>query len=111
MTDLLLTVAIDGLGKIAHLVEQPDSHEGQADVTGRFAVIAGQNTESAGINRKAFVKTELQAEVGDQVLTRVEQFCQLRAAAVFPVGIIGSDNLAVILHGGAIVDGVVQSLL
>ena len=108
---LLLAVAVDGLGKVAHLVKQPDSHEGQADVTGSFTVIAGQNTEAAGINRKAFVKSELQAEVGDQVPARVEQFCQLRATAVCTVCIIGSENPAVILHVGAIAYGIVQSLL
>ena len=69
----LVTVAVNGLMKIAVTIKQADSDKRNAEVTGGLAMIAGENTESAGINRKAFMETKLGAEIGDQICVRIQQ--------------------------------------
>jgi hypothetical protein len=60
--------AVDGLAEIALAVEQADGDEGQAQVGGALAVVAGEDAEAAGIDRQAFMEAELGAEIGDQVI-------------------------------------------
>ena len=97
VTDLLVAMAVDGLGEVAHLVQQPYGHERQADIAGGLAVVAGQDAEAARVDRKALVQAELQAEIGDQVFLGIEQLGELGAPPVFPVGVVGGQHLAVVL--------------
>ena len=64
---VLLAVAVDGLLEVALPIEQADADEGQVQVGGGLAVVAGEDAEAAGVDRQAFVEAELGAEVGDQV--------------------------------------------
>ena len=89
MADLLMPVAVNGLGKIAHLVQQPYGDKRQAYIAGRFTVIPRQNTQSAGIDGETLMEAKLQAEVGDQVFLGIKQLRQLRTSPVVPVGITG----------------------
>ena len=111
MTDLLVAMAVDGLGEVAHLVQQPNGHERQADIAGGLAVVAGQDAQAARVDRKALVQAELQAEVGDQVFLGIEQLGELGTPPVFPVGVVGGQHLAVVLQVGAILRGLVQARL
>ena len=54
--------------EVALAVEEADADEGQPEVAGRLAVVAGQDAEAAGIDGQAFVEAELGAEVGDQIV-------------------------------------------
>ena len=108
---LLVAVAVYGLGEIAHIVEQPNGHKGQAHVTGRLAMVPGEYPQASGVNRETLVESELQAKVGDQVFFGIEQLRQLRSAAILPVGVIGRGHPAIVFHVGAIHNRLVQTML
>src|SRR6202795_5290392 len=61
----LPTVFVDLLPEVPVSVEQRHCAEVQVEVTGRFAVIARKNTESAGIIWHGFVKPEFGRKIGD----------------------------------------------
>jgi hypothetical protein len=82
--DVLHAFAVDLLGEIALAVEQPDGDERQAHVACRLAVIAREDAEASGVDREAFVETELEAEVGDEI------------ALTQPSGTLRPSRLAVI---------------
>jgi hypothetical protein len=63
----LVAVVVDALGEIALAIEQADGDEGQAQIGGALAMVAGEDAQAAGIDRKALVEAELGAEIGDQV--------------------------------------------
>ena len=56
---VLHAVLVDLLFEVAVPVEQSDRDEIQVEIAGRFAMIAGENAEAAGVIRNRFVKTEL----------------------------------------------------
>ena len=66
----MIAFAVDGLGEIALTVEQTDPDQRYAQVAGRFAVIAGENAETARINGQAFVEAKLGAKIGDQIVAQ-----------------------------------------
>ncbi len=57
MVDVLLVIAVS--------IEQADGDERNAEVGSAFQVVAGEDTQPAGIDRDGFVKGELGTEVGD----------------------------------------------
>ncbi len=63
---MLDAVTVDGLREIALPVEQSHGEETGVLVAGGFAIVARQDTQAAGVNREAFVKTVLGAEIGDR---------------------------------------------
>jgi hypothetical protein len=71
---VLTAFAVDALEKVTLAIEQANADKGQVQVTGRFAMVAGENAEAAGIDRQAFVEAELGAKIGDQAA-----FWQMRA--------------------------------
>ena len=64
---VLVAFEIDGLDEIALLVEQSHRDEGQSHVARGLAVVAGEDAQAARVNRKTLVKSELGAEVRDEV--------------------------------------------
>ena len=82
LVDLLLEVTVP--------VEKRDRAEVQIEVTCRFAVIAGKNTETAGIIRHRFVKPEFRRKIGDTG----------RARPKFSIG-VGSRHVGLefLIHG------------
>jgi hypothetical protein len=62
---LLPAVGVEVLSEIALLIEQPDSDERQAEVARRLQVIAREDAEAAGVDRKTLVEAELRGEIGD----------------------------------------------
>ena len=61
----LLAVAGDALAEVALGIEKADADEGQAEVAGLFAVVAGEDAQAAGVDGQRLVEAELGAEVGD----------------------------------------------
>jgi len=60
---LLATVRFDLLFEITRFVERPDANERQAKITGRFAMVAGEDAETARVRAQAFVEAELAREI------------------------------------------------
>ncbi len=84
---LLGAVAIDLLFEIAVAIEQADGDEIQIEIARRFAMVAGENAEAAGVVRDRFVEAELGREIGDRIFQRA-------AVAVFSVGILAREIFA-----------------
>ena len=61
---LLSAIRFNVLLKIPPPVQRPDADEWQAEVAGRFTVIAGQNAETARVRPQALVKAKLAREIG-----------------------------------------------
>ena len=107
----LLAVGVDTLDEVALLVQEAHSHERQGKITGGLAVVPGQDTKAAGINRKALMETELGAEVGHQSLLRIQFFGDFRAGAGFEVGIVTAQNPAILSQKRSVFRCFVQSVL
>ena len=80
----LPTILVDLLPEITVPVEQRHRAEVQIEVTCRFAVIAGKNTETAGIIWHGFVKPEFRRKIGDTGRGRLEVFHRCRFAPCRP---------------------------
>ena len=63
---LLPSVPVDLLGKVTKPVKQTDRDKRQPQITGRFAMVARQDTETPGIDRQGFVEAEFRGEIGHQ---------------------------------------------
>ena len=59
------------LVEVALTVEEPDAHQRNPEVAGRLAVVAGEHTEAAGVDRHRVVEAELGAEVGHRPAIQV----------------------------------------
>ena len=60
--------AVHRLEEVALAVEQPDPDEREAEIGGRLQVIAGENAETARVDRQRLVDRELGREVRDRML-------------------------------------------
>ncbi len=83
---LLPAVFGDVLNKIALVVNEAKSHQRQTEVGCFFQVIAGEDAETAGVNRQRLMQPELEREVSD--------------GFVFDLGIMGSEPGVLLLHVG-----------
>ena len=63
---LLPTFGVEALAEISLAVEQADSDERNIEVGCALDVIAGQNSEAAGINWNRFVQAELRRKIRDR---------------------------------------------
>ena len=88
----LAAVLVDGLVEVTLPIEDPNSHERDAQVTRGLAVVARQDTQATRVNGQAFMEAELGAEVGDQVVIAVDSARLItgKAFALLVVGIKGS---------------------
>src|SRR5262249_40360811 len=64
----LNAVLIDLLPEIAVSIEQTHRDEIEIEVARGFAVVAGEDSEAAGVIRDRFVKTEFGGKIGDGIL-------------------------------------------
>src|SRR5271166_6266287 len=62
---LLRSLPIDHLAKITLLVQQPNSDHRNAQIAGRFELIAGHIAQPARVDRQSFAQHELHAEIRD----------------------------------------------
>src|SRR5205085_10875855 len=104
----LIAFAVDGLGEIALAVEQTDSNQRYAQVTRRFAVVAGENAEAARINGQAFVEAKLGAKIGDQIVAQ-KPLRLLGSRARVEVGVVSLKRVLVAGAANRIVVCVHQS--
>src|SRR5205823_8470339 len=65
---VLDSVLVDFLPEISVSVEQADGDKVQIAVAGRFAMIAGENAETAGIIRDGFVESKFGGEIRHRFL-------------------------------------------
>jgi hypothetical protein len=56
---------VELLPEVALAVEEPEADERNAEVRGRFQMVACEHAEAAGVDREARVEAELAREVGD----------------------------------------------
>ena len=61
----------DALREVAAAVEEADADERQAEVGRRLQVVAGEDAETAGVDREAGADAELHAEVRDEHVVAV----------------------------------------
>src|SRR4029077_17740431 len=58
---------VDVLPEIAVPIEQTDRYEIQIEITGRFAMVAGENPQATGVIRDRFVKTKFGGKIGNRI--------------------------------------------
>src|SRR6266581_384262 len=61
---------IQTLSKVTEAIEQADRHERQIEIARRFQMIAGEHSQSTGIERQRVVHTILGTEISDRILAR-----------------------------------------
>ena len=64
----LPVLMIDLLLEIALAVEQAHSHKPQAEIAGRFGMIAGQNAQAAGRNGQSFMEAKFSGKIRNRIL-------------------------------------------
>ena len=84
---LLVAVGVEVLVEVAAAVEEADADEGESEFAGGLDVVAGEASESAGVDLEALGEAELCGEVGD---------AHGLAAAV--VGVLGFEEFGVLSH-------------
>ena len=70
----LPAVPVEDLGKVSLTIEQTYRNQRQREVARRFQVVSGENAETAGKNRNAFVDAEFQRKIGDIAFLRLLVF-------------------------------------
>ena len=107
---LLIAFAVDGLEKIALAIEQSNAHQRDAHIARSLAVVAGENTQSAGVDGKALVKAELGAKVCDEIVAR-ENVRAVRADLLRVVRVVCRQRPVQVGAKNRIVACLAQSLL
>ena len=67
---LLRSIFVDLLLEITMAIKQADRDEVEIEVAGRFAMVARQNAQAAGIIWDRFVKTKFGRKIGDRIFDR-----------------------------------------
>src|ERR1035437_6070057 len=102
---LLVTVRIDRLAKVAVLVEQAHTDEWHGHVAGRLDVVAGEDTQAAGVDAQALVEAVLGAEVGDGAVQGGPVLAvEPVLAAPGHVAVEACQHLGVLGHEGRVVE-------
>ncbi len=104
---VLAAVGVDRLRKIALPVQQADAGQRDAEIARRLAVIAGENTETSRIDRQAFVKSELGAEIGD-VIVGAERQRAVLARGEIVIGIVRRKHAVEVGQENRIIRGGVE---
>ena len=66
----LPVVLVEPLAEVPAAVEEADADEGDAELGSRLQVVAGEDAETAGVDRQALVEPELGREVRDEEVVR-----------------------------------------
>src|SRR5690606_29926500 len=91
---LLISLVIYRLEKIPLAVEQPYADQWKAPVARSLAMVTGQNAQAARINRRTFMKPELEAEICHLILFTQSRFTPVEDALGM-IGIVGRNNAIV----------------
>ena len=87
---LLNAILIDLLSEIPVPIEQTYCNEIQIKIAGRFAMVAGENAEAAGVIRDRLMETKFSGKIGDRIFDRA-------AGACFSVRVVSSEILFEVL--------------
>ena len=105
----LLSVGVNRLRKITLPIQQTHCHKWQTHIARGFAMIAGQDTETAGVNRETFVKTELKTKIRHEIA--FFQLLVIRCAhRLAMVSVVGGKHAIVGRQEHLIVDRIHQTL-
>ena len=74
------------------VVQQSDADERYRKIGRRLAMVAGQNAEATAVERQALMKAELEAEIRDEILRRIEMCAQIGRHLPRVIGIVRSDH-------------------
>ncbi len=109
----LFGMFIDDLGEIALVVHQPDGHERQSEIARGLAIVARQDAEPAGIDGQAFVQAEFGAEIGDDIVGRIQMARQFRVQAACLVLVVprNGQGVFVLLHEIDVIEQLLQTAL
>jgi hypothetical protein len=107
---VLVAFAVDGLAEIALPVQQAHGDERQPCIARGLAVVAGEDAQPPGIDRKAFVKAVLGAEVGDLVGV-AQPFGTVPAQRLVVVGVVGGQHAVQVGQEHRVVGGLDQARL
>ena len=83
----LQALLVDLLLEITMSIKQADRDEVEIEIAGRFAMVARQNAQTAGIIWDRFVKAKLGRKIGDRIFDRT-------ACARFSIGVFASKIIA-----------------
>src|SRR5262249_54132854 len=78
--------------KITFAIEQADADKAEAQITGRFCMITGQNAQTARCDGQTFVETEFGAEIGDRMSV------QGRRILMTPSVLVAKVRLKILQH-------------
>src|SRR5205823_7308055 len=82
----LTAFLIDLLPEIAVPIQQTNRNEIQIEIASRFAMVASEDAQAAGVIRDRLVKTKFGGEIGNGIFDRA-------ASAGLSVGIVSSEIL------------------
>src|SRR6266480_2156576 len=82
----LTAFLIDLLPEIAVPIQQTNCNEIQIEITGRFAMVASEDAQAAGVIRDRLVKTEFRGEIGNGILDRA-------SGSGFSISIVSAEIL------------------
>ncbi len=98
VTHQLSSFAVDLLAQVARAVEEAHRDEGQAQVARRLAMVTGQHAEAAGVQRQALMQAVFGAEVGDEIVRRIERTLDTHVARLLQVAAVGRKHRLVLLQ-------------
>src|SRR5262249_34257106 len=88
----LPTLTGDALAEVALRIEKANGDEGQAEVAGLFAVVAGEDTQAPRVDGQRLVEAELSAEVGDGSVDGLGMRAAARGIVGLHVGVEGGER-------------------
>ncbi len=103
---MLPAVFADALGEIAIGIDKANTHQGNPQVAGFLQMVAGENSQAAGINHQGFMQAKLKGEIGHQVIVQFRIGLGEPGVLLVHIAIKFADNpvifikeIAVIHHG------------
>ena len=73
---VLPAVGRNALVEVALRVEEPDADQGDAQVAGFLAVIAGQDAQAAAVDGQGMMQAEFRREIGDETLRHLRMLAR-----------------------------------
>ena len=88
----LAAARVDVLLEKTLVIQQSDAYQRHGKVGRCLAMVTGQDSQAPAVERQAFVKTELEAEIRDEILFRVEMRAQVCRHLAGVIGVVRGDH-------------------
>ena len=98
----------DVLGKIALVIDETNSHQGNAQVTGFLQMIAGQHAQAASVHRQRFVQAKLERKVGHLLVAHLREGRRIPGILRVQIGVKVFDDAVVKFEVIAVIGNRVQ---